>query len=293
MMRYLRRFSKSPFKILLRLKTRSAISRLCNETDGVLNLLGDALKETLKNDVSQEEKLWIDKIESLREELNSSATKISIVDYGAGTPRLRLTDEEMYAGRVVNKTIGKVCRNSSKSYFWSLLLFKLIRKFKPSFCLELGTCFGISASFQAAALKLNGMGKIVTLEGAEPLAALAKEHFHVLGLDNVSVVAGKFQDTLKDVLDAYVSVNYAFIDGHHDEKATLAYFRQIIPFLSGRALLIFDDISWSAGMKRAWNTIRADERIKISLDLKQIGVCIIDNETLARKSITIRMFRMM
>jgi predicted O-methyltransferase YrrM len=137
------------------------------------------------------------------------------------------------------------------------------------------------------------MGKIVTLEGAESLAALAKEHFHVLGLDNVSVVAGKFQDTLKDVLDTYVSVNYAFIDGHHDEKATLAYFRQIIPFLSGRALLIFDDISWSAGMKRAWNTIRADERIKISLDLKQVGVCIIDNETLARKSITIRMFRMM
>lgn len=152
---------------------------------------------------------------------------------------------------------------------------------------------GISASFQAAALKLNGMGKIVTLEGAESLAVLAKEHFHVLGLDNVSVVAGRFQDTLKDILDTCVSVNYAFIDGHHDENATLAYFKQIIPFLSGRALLIFDDISWSAGMKRAWNTIKADERIKISVDLKQVGVCIIDNEILARKSITIRMFRMM
>jgi hypothetical protein len=66
----------------------------------------------------------------------------------------------MNRGKVVTRTVGEVSKGASKPYFWSLLLFKLIRKFRPSICLELGTCLGISASFQAAALKLNGIGKI-------------------------------------------------------------------------------------------------------------------------------------
>ena len=252
-------------------------------------MLGDALRETLQDDVTPDEKKWIDKIESLREELNSSTTKISIVDYGAGEASLSLTNEEKDRGRVVTRTIGEFSGGASKPYFWSLLLFKLIRKFRPSFCLELGTCLGISASYQAAALKVNGMGKIVTLEGAESLASLAERHFQSLSLDNVKVVIGRFQDTLDEVLNEYKSIDYAFIDGHHDEKATLAYFEQIIPFLSEGAILVFDDISWSDGMKRAWKTIIADKRVKISVNLRQIGFCIIDSRIESRKNIAIPM----
>jgi hypothetical protein len=270
------------------MKARGAIYRLCN-ADGVSKLLGEALRETLHDDVTLDERKWIDRIELHREESNSSTTKISIVDYGAGNSSLNLTNEEMDRGRVVTRTIGEVSRSASKPYFWSLLLFKLIRKFRPSFCLELGTCLGISASYQAAALKLNGMGKIVTLEGAESLASLAEGYFQSLGLDNVSVVLGKFQDTLDEVLNAYKSVDYAFIDGHHDEKATVAYFEQIVPFSSDGALLVFDDISWSDGMKRAWKTITSDERAKISVDLRGLGVCIIDSRIEGSKNIAIPM----
>jgi hypothetical protein len=270
------------------MKARGAIYRLCS-ADGVSKLLGEALRETLHDDVTLDERKWIDRIELHREESNSSTTKISIVDYGAGNSSLNLTNEEMDRGRVVTRTIGEVSRSASKPYFWSLLLFKLIRKFRPSFCLELGTCLGISASYQAAALKLNGMGKIVTLEGAESLASLAEGYFQSLGLDNVSVVLGKFQDTLDEVLNAYKSVDYAFIDGHHDEKATVAYFEQIVPFSSDGALLVFDDISWSDGMKRAWKTITSDERAKISVDLRGLGVCIIDSRIEGSKNIAIPM----
>jgi len=286
-MRQIKRLVRHLFGIALKLKAQIAISRLCS-ADGVSKLLGDALRETLLNDVTSDEKKWIDRIELLREELNSSTTKISIVDYGAGERSLNRAKEEMDMGRVVTRTVGEFC-SASKSYFWSLLLFKLIRKFRPSICLELGTCLGISASFQAAALKLNAMGKIVTLEGADVLASLAERHFQTLGLDNANVVIGRFQDTLDEVLNAYKPVDYAFIDGHHDEKATLAYFEQIMPSLSQQTVLVFDDISWSEGMKRTWRTIMADERVKISIDLQQMGICVIDSRIEHRKNITIPM----
>ncbi len=254
-------------------EVQSELSQLTNRGDEVSELLADALRETLELDNTPEEEAWIEEIEALRARLGSSTTRVSVTDYGAGSRDSDLTAEEMYRGRVVGRTVGEVARKTSKPYPWSLLLFKLIRKFKPSTCLELGTSLGISAAYQAAALRLNREGEVVTLEGAESSAALARENFRGLGLDNAIMVVGRFQDTLDSALDRHGPIDFAFIDGHHDEQATLSYFEQIYPFLSERAVLVFDDISWSEGMKRAWSTIEADERIQLSVGLSQLGIC--------------------
>jgi len=285
-MKYLKRLVKPFLSVFLRLKAHGPISRLCS-ADVESKLLGDALEDTVKNNLTSDEKEWIDRIEALREKLNSSTTKISIIDYGAGEPGFNSNNQGENNDRVITRTIGEVCREASKPYFWSLLLFKLIRNFRPSFCLELGTCVGVSASFQAAALKLNGCGSIATLEGAKSLASLAEENFQELGLDNVNLIIGRFQETLDNVLKTYNSIDFVFIDGHHDERATIAYFYKIMPFLSRGALLVFDDVSWSKGMKNAWKTIQIDERVKFSIDLWQIGVCIIDGRIEKRKNIKI------
>lgn len=263
-------------KIPRRLGALRKISRLSREDDPASKSLAKVLRETLQNRPTPEEKVWIERIESLRNELNSSTDQVTLVDYGAGLPGASLGNHKTREGKVIIKTIGNVCRTASKPYMWSFLLLNLIRELKPSVCLELGTCLGISASYQAAALKMNQAGRIVSLEGAESLATLAKGHFQALGLDNVDVVVGRFENTLEQVLKEYEPLDYVFIDGHHQEQATLAYFKQVIPFLSERTVLVFDDISWSDGMKRAWNTIKAHESIKICLDLVYVGICILD-----------------
>lgn len=273
-MRFVKRLAKPLLRVVFNFKAEAAIARLSQGTNQAAKSLAYALQETLHRNISPEETAWIERIESLRKELNSSTATVSLVDYGAGDPSQTRTDQDMYQGRFVTMTIGEVCRGASKPYVWSLLLFKLIRKLRSSACLELGTCLGVSGSFQAAALKLNGTGKIITLEGAESLADLAEKNFQRLGLDNVVVVKGRFQDTLKDVLNKYSPLSYAFIDGHHDEKATLDYFDRIAPHLSETALVVFDDISWSEGMKRAWERIKSDDRVRISVDLREVGVCL-------------------
>jgi predicted O-methyltransferase YrrM len=137
---------------------------------------------------------------------------------------------------------------------------------------------GISGAYQASAQKLNQKGDIVTLEGAESLASLARKNFHSLGLDNARVVTGRFQDTLDRVLIEYEPIDYAFIDGHHDEEATITYFQQILPHISEKSILIFDNISWSKGMRRAWKKIQEHEKVKISLDMRTWGICVLDED---------------
>lgn len=256
-------------------KTRAEIRRLDARDHAGAQALARAFEAVLADEKTPEEAAWIARIESLRDELNSDPTRITVIDYGAGSPDSHRTAEKMYEGTAVTRTIGEVCRSASKPYTWALLLFRLVREFQPSVCLELGTCLGISTAYQAAALALNRRGRIITLEGAPTLAERAREDFERLGLANIVLRVGRFQDTLGQVLHDEPRIDFAFIDGHHEEHATLGYFEQLCPFFSETAIVVFDDIQWSKGMQRAWRTIAADQRITLSVDLFWVGICLL------------------
>ncbi|MGH9497345.1 MAG: O-methyltransferase [Candidatus Sulfotelmatobacter sp.] len=202
--------------------------------------------------------------------MNGSSEELEITDYGAGSGDSNLTDAEMYQGHVIRRTIEQISTLTSRTERTALLLFRLVRELKPHTCIELGTSLGISASYQAAALKLNDTGKLITLEGADSVASVAARNFTDLGLDNVSVVRGRFQETLSEVLSQNSVVDYAFIDGHHDEMATVKYFNAFLPRLADTAVVVFDDIQWSEGMRRAWSVVR--ERARVSVDLGSMGL---------------------
>jgi len=152
-------------------------------------------------------------------------------------------------------------------------LFKLIRKFKPSICIELGSCVGISAAYQYSALKLNKKGYLITLEGYEALAKITENNIKKLNINNTKVVCGLFQDKLGKVLKENHPVDYALIDGHHQETATIFYFEQFLPYLAEESVMVFDDICWSDGMKRAYKYIKKNKMVKISLEINnKIGI---------------------
>ncbi|MGB7440050.1 MAG: class I SAM-dependent methyltransferase [Coleofasciculaceae cyanobacterium] len=255
---------------------RKEIGRLYSHPEmEVAKPLIKALACTLNNLITPEERILIDKIESLRKELNESSREISIVDYGSQSPNNQLITEETESAQIVTKTIGEVCKICSKRPIWALLLFNLIREFKPSTCLEMGTCLGISAAYQSAGLEVNNRGKLLSLEGSSSLAQVAQNNLQKLGMTRAEIIVGKFQETLLRVAAEQSPLDFVFLDGHHDQQATLTYFDQLFPFLANNALCIFDDISWSIGMKKAWKTLVADERIKLAVDLHNVGICVV------------------
>jgi predicted O-methyltransferase YrrM len=231
-----------------------------------------AIIDTVDNKFDEAEKNWVGRIEELRRRMAGSAEKLEVMEYGAEPGDSKLTEDAMYRGRAICRTIGQQCTLTSRASREALLLLRLVRQLKPRTCIELGTSVGISACYQAAALKLNGAGRLVTMEGADSVASVAIRNFTDLGLDNVEVVRGRFQDTLSKVLSANSPVDYAFIDGHHDEAATVRYFTAFVPALAGAKVVVFDDIRWSDGMKRAWDAIRRHRHVRTSVDLGSMGI---------------------
>lgn len=282
-------FTRLQSKARETLLTPRQIDSLRASDHHVLQSAGEVLKKLRARLMVEDEAQWIQRIERIRSDLCSSAERVLAPDYGAGDPAQTISDEAMEAGRITSEIVGQACQQYSKPPLWASLLFKLVRQFKCESCVELGTCLGISAAYQGAALELNGKGRLITLEGAPSFGAIAARTLSRLGLGHrVEVKIGRFQDNLPAVLIELRTIDYAFIDGHHDERATIAYFEQIVRYAAQPAIVVIDDITWSDGMRRAWRRVWADPKIDVALDLDKVGVCVLRAGVKARQRIAIR-----
>lgn len=254
-------------------KTLKYLDSLEQESNPNAKRLAILLRQTIKEEFSKEEMQWIEKIENLRADIEKNTSKVNVIDYGAGNPQDNRSEREMYNGTI---NTSRVCdiNIASKRPFWAKVLFKIIREFKPQTAIELGTCLGISSAYQSSAMILNNNGRLITMEGSPELVKIAESHIKGLGISNVEIIEGRFQDNLKRILEENKPIDYVFIDGHHDEKATIDYYNLFIPYLKDGAVLVFDDISWSKGMKNAWKIIQKDKNIQLAVNFKEIGICI-------------------
>lgn len=286
----IKRMLKKGFRLAIHLfrryKARTALTQLTSHEYPKLKAIGHALHESLTNTMSAEEQELIHLIEERRSFLLRSDKEIAVIDYGAGSPNSNRTKENMEKGVQSTALVASICRGS-KPAFWATILFKLIRKLEVSSCVELGACVGISASYQAAALSINRKGYLVTLEGSPEIAKIAEETLEGLNLRNASVVIGPFHETLKGVLESSKPIDFFFNDGHHDHDAVIQYFNEAMPYLSNEAVMVFDDISWSPGMRKAWTEIEDDERVTVSIDLDAIGIALVGSNLATKEKFRI------
>jgi predicted O-methyltransferase YrrM len=67
-------------------------------------------------------------------------------------------------------------------------------------------------------------------------------------------------------------VDIAFLDGNHRYDPTIKYFNWIKEKSHDHTIIIIDDIHWSKEMNLAWQTIKQDESVSITIDLFELGL---------------------
>jgi predicted O-methyltransferase YrrM len=198
-------------------------------------------------------------VENLRGKLFNDTRIITITDLGAGS----------HVNNNRQKKISDIARNALKPPKLAQLLYRLVADLKPRNIIELGTCLGITTLYlQKAAPK----AKVYTLEGCPETAKIAKETFKKGEITAVETVVGNFDDTLPGVIKDVDQLDFVFVDGNHQKDATLKYFEWCLPKVHENTMLVFDDIYWSAGMKEAWEQIKAHPQVTVAIDLFWIGL---------------------
>lgn len=245
-----------------------------------------ALRGAILNRPTPQERAWIDRIELMRRLMARSPQELTVVDFGAGVASEFDTGVSDLRHTSI-RTLAQMTR-ASKPPEGGYLLFRLVRDLRAQTALELGACVGISASYLGAAMELNGTGRLITLEGADVLAARSARTLEELLLDSrAEVRVGQFAETLDSAVADLAPLGLAFVDGHHVESATLDYLNAIAPAMAEESVMVFDDISWSAGMRRAWHTIEGDERFALTVDLQSVGLAVISASSTTRTSLSI------
>ena len=199
-------------------------------------------------------------INRLRKELESVSRFIKRKDLGA-----RCKD---FPGDQRFVRVRDIVHRASVSQKKGELLFRLVKRYAPGNILELGTSLGISSIYLGLAAPES---RIVTIEGCIDSANVAQENFDRAGLKNIHIITGNFEDKLAVALDEMPAPDLVFFDGNHKMKPTLAYFEQCLQHIYPGTVFVFDDIHWSKGMEEAWKVICQHPKVKVTIDIYQMG----------------------
>ncbi len=205
---------------------------------------------------SGQSKSRINNIETIKDQLALNDKKINI--RGIGKNKM---------DRSVK--ISKLTHTSSVKKKYGRLLYKIVALRNPNHILELGTSFGISAMYIAAATNSS----VITVEGCENRIAIARQNIEKASLNNIEILNMDFLSAITNFgKNNRKKFDFVFIDGDHQYVSTLKYFNMLKPLLHERSLLILDDIHESPEMNKAWKKIKDDDFVTISFDIFQFGL---------------------
>lgn len=214
-----------------------------------------------------------DYLKTLRARLLQKNETIEVLDLGAGSRK--------NSGN--KRKITEITKTSVSPEWQCQLLFRLVDYLKPGTILEMGSSLGISSMYLHFG---NQKAKMISLEGSPEIAKLAKENFKLLSA-NIELIEGNFVETLDKALKKLKKINLAFIDGHHSELPTLTYFEQILAYCDDNSVLIFDDIYWSDEMASAWEKIKMNSAVTLSVDLFYCGIIFFNKDFKEKQHFTL------
>lgn len=201
-------------------------------------------------------------LNNYRTSLLKNKDSITITDFGAGS-RVNVSNI---------RRVKDICKTSGTPYLRAKLLYRIVQYFQPSSILELGTSIGIATHAMALG---NPSAKITSIEGCPNITAYTKQ---LLPINTINFKTGTFSSQIPTL--ELSKWDLVFFDGHHNKKATLSYFEDLVHKSHNDSVFIFDDIHWSKEMTEAWELIKVHPKVTVTIDTFYWGMVFFRKEQL-------------
>ena len=198
-------------------------------------------------------------IEKVRKRLKLDYRSIIVKDLGSGSEFLKTN----------LRKVSEIARYSPVPKKYGVLLSNMADEFGKPLIVEFGTSFGISTMYMA----FSCTGAIVnTVEGCPAISEIAIENFSEAGLNNINVFTGSFDEVLPVVINSKNKPGLVFLDGNHRKEPMINYFNKIAELSDNKTVIIIDDIYYSREMEEAWNEIKRNEKVSLTIDIFRMGI---------------------
>lgn len=198
-------------------------------------------------------------VETIRKKMIADKRRIAVHDLGSRSALSLKTDRK----------VSDIARKSPVSSKYGALLSNMAAEFGNPFILELGTSLGISTMYMAASCKDS---HVSTIEGSPGIASIARQNFKDAGLSNITLLEGSFDEVLPQFSERGIIPGLVFIDGNHRKEPLLKYFTEILKISDSKTVIIIDDINYSDEMAEAWEEIKRNEKVSITIDIFRMGI---------------------
>ena len=235
--------------------------------------------------------IWGD-IERCREKILRDERELEFVDYGSAIKSRSLENgSEAVCCLEYRDTrrVRDIARRSLAKRKYAQMLSRLVNwlgashslengsgtacslEFRGLTIVELGTSLGVTTAYMAA---MDSRNRVVTFEGCEAVANMARENWKALNINNIECRVGKIdaEQLTRDI----EHLDVAFIDAKHTYVSTCEYFDVLAGKVREKSVIVVDDIHYSEEMEKAWKAICADERVTSTIDLYQMGLVFFD-----------------
>jgi len=201
-------------------------------------------------------------LKNYRNSLLKNNNTIEVTNFGAGSKVFKSNKRQ----------IAKITKTAGISPKRAKLLFRITHFFQPTTILEIGTSLGLAT----AALSLgNKKSQITSLEGCPNTINQCKLQLQSRSFGttfyNIECINTEFSSYLKNFQIPNSKFQLIYFDGNHSKQATLEYFELLLPTVTNETIWIFDDIHWSAEMEEAWETIKKNPKVTVTIDTFQWG----------------------
>jgi predicted O-methyltransferase YrrM len=213
-------------------------------------------------------------IERIRKNMFSDKRTITVNDLGSGSRSMKT---EL-------RKVSDIAKHSPVSCKYGKLLSNMAAGFGGNMIIELGTSLGISSMYMAAS---RPGATVYTIEGSSEVAGIAKENFSKSDIKNIKLLEGSFDDVLPYLLTQVGSPGLVFIDGNHRREPVLKYFKMLSEYSDSNTVIIIDDINYSSEMNEAWNELKQNTKVSVSIDLFRMGILFF-REGISKAGYTIR-----
>ena len=229
-------------------------------------------------------------IERCREKMLRDERELEFVDYGSG--KLKGENGKLKGANGERRRVCDIARRSLAKRKYAQMLSRLVNWLgsplltspsrggigdetledrKGLTIVELGTSLGVTTAYMAA---MDSRNRVVTFEGCEAVANMAKENWKALNINNIECRVGEID--VEELVGDIEHLDVAFIDANHTYVSTCEYFDVLAGKVREKSVIVVDDIHYSEEMEKAWKAICADERVTSTIDLYQMGLVFFD-----------------
>lgn len=198
-------------------------------------------------------------IEKVRGSLRANHKEIKIHDLGAGSS----------VSRKERRKISAIARYGLTTPRNSRLYSRLIEYLGAATVLELGTSLGVNTMYMASPLCVK---KVITVEGCPEIASVAAHNFSGFSSSKIVLLNHPIDQALDHIFNRVNRLDLILFDAHHTYDATMDYYHRCKSHIHEHSVLIFDDIHWSKEMTQAWDQIRQEVEVTLTIDLFDIGI---------------------